>query len=84
MPVSIGQLTEQEEEVLTRKALEAFGAAGIATMTKQQASVYLGAAMHAAFSLLRTVEDDAFLLGWLAEARADLNKPPAFVLRRPS
>jgi hypothetical protein len=84
MTEKIGQLTEQAEEAMTNKALDAFSAAGIATMTKRQASVYLTAAMQAAFSLLRTVEGDEFLQGWLASAVADLDIPPTFALRRPS
>ncbi len=77
-------VTEAREIELTDKAIEALEAAGVPTMPRDEASTFLTIVMTTAFSLLRTVESDKYLRGWLAGARDDLDKPPAFEIRKPS
>lgn len=77
-------LTAAREQELMKKALHAFEGAGIATMTRAEASAYLTSVMHSAYALLRTVEDDSFVRGWLDAAIADLANPAPVRIRRPS
>jgi len=77
-------LTPAREEELMAKALQAFEGAGIATMPRGEASAYLTGVMTLAFELLRDVETEKYIRGWLDSAIADLAKRPTFHIRRPS
>jgi hypothetical protein len=77
-------LTPAREEELMAKALHAFEGAGIATMSRADASAYLTGVMTLAYELLRDVETEKYIRGWLDSAIADLAKRPTFHIRRPS
>jgi hypothetical protein len=77
-------LTEARQERLMADAFDLLERGGIATMEREEASIYLGSVMQLAFELLRTVEDDEFMRGWLDSARDSLSAPPAVQLRMPS
>ena len=77
-------VTEARENELMDKAVDLLEAAGVPTMAREEASTFLTGVMTTAFMLLRTTESDEYLRGWLAGARADLDKPAAVLIRKPS
>ena len=77
-------VTEAREQELMNKAVQALEAGGIATMPRAEASAYLTGVMTLAFELLRDVETEKYIRGWLDSAIADLAKRPTFHIRRPS
>lgn len=77
-------VTEAREQELMNKAVQAIEAAGIATMTRAEASAYLTSVMTLAYELLRDVETEKYVRGWPDSAIVDLSKRPIFHIRRPS
>lgn len=77
-------VTDARECELMDKATKALETAGIPTMPRDEASVFLTSVITLAFTLLRTFENDEYMRGWVDSALDDLQKPPAVEIRRPS
>lgn len=75
-------MTKAEEERLAKLALDAITKSGVATMTREQRTVYLTALGQAAHQLLRANEGDGYVRGWLETALDDLNRPAFLAFRK--
>lgn len=77
-------VTDAREQELMNKVVQALEAAGVPTMSRDEAGAYLTSVMTSAYALLRTVESDEYVRGWLESAHDDLVNPPTFEIRKPS
>lgn len=75
--------TKNPEIDQMRQVLDQMGAAGIATMSREAQTDYLSAMMLCAYKLLRTVQDDGFVRGFLESSLKDLETPADAFIRRP-
>lgn len=75
-------MTKAEEERLEKLALDAITKNGVATMTREQRTVYLTALGQAAHQLLRSNEGDGYVRGWLETALDDLKRPAFLAFRK--
>lgn len=67
------------------RAMSAIGSSGFAVMTKKQQSAFLSGMLLVSYDLLRTIEDDNFVRGWLEAALAGLpEEGPILQVRKPS
>jgi hypothetical protein len=75
-------MTDAEEARLAQLAIDAITKNGIATMTREQRTVYLTALGQAAHQLLRSNEGDGYVRGWLETALDDLKRPAFLAFRK--
>lgn len=73
-----------DEEKIMSKVLDTFQNQGIATMSHAERASYLSAIMQTSYQLMRSVEGDEFVRGFLESALEDLATPAPVVLRKPS
>jgi len=67
------------------RAMSVIGSSGFAVMTKQQQSAFLSGMLLVSYDLLRSIEDDNFVRGWLEAALAGLPEEGLFLqVRKPS
>ncbi len=67
------------------RAMSVIGSSGFAVMTKQQQSAFLSGMLLVSYDLLRSIEDDNFVRGWLEAALAGLPEEGPFLqVRKPS
>ena len=75
--------TAMDEDAISKAALDAVMALMNQYQGKRQRSDALSGVMIVAYQLLRAVEGDKFVTGWLESALKDVaNNPPAFEIRR--
>ncbi|WP_109479142.1 hypothetical protein [Paraburkholderia sp. C35] len=75
-------LSEAEETRIANLAIEAVTKSGVATMTREQKTAYLTMIGQAAHQLLRSVEGDAYVRGWLDASIVDLKRAPFLTFRK--
>jgi hypothetical protein len=73
-----------DEDKIMTKVLDTLHHQGIASMSHAERAAYLSAVMHVSYQLMRSVEGDEFVRGFLESALADLNRPAPIGLRLPS
>lgn len=75
--------TAMDEDAIAKAALDTVMALMNQYQSKRQRSDALSGVMIVAYQLLRAVEGDKFVTGWLESALQDVaNNPPAFEIRR--
>lgn len=78
-------MVDPREKEMVERAMSIIGSSGFAVMSRKEQSQFLSAVLLVAYDLMRTIEDDGFVRGWLEMALADLpTSQPALNVRRPS
>ena len=73
---------QPDEDQISKAALDAVMTLVGQYQSKRQRSDALAAVSITAYNLMRALEGDKFVTGWLESALADVaNNPPAFVIR---
>lgn len=71
------------EDEISKAALDAVAGLVIRMPSKRQQSDAASGCMLTAYNMLRAIEGDQFVIGWLKSALADVKaNPPAFEIRR--
>jgi hypothetical protein len=72
------------DEKIMSKVLDTLQNQGIATMNSRDRSEYLSAVMQVSYQLMRSVEGDSFVRGFLESALTELDTPAVIAFRKPS
>ena len=72
------------DDEISKAAIDAVAGLVVTMKSKRQQSDAASACMLTAYNMLRAIEGDQFVIGWLESALADVKtNPPAFAIVRP-